>query len=54
MGTRTVLVFLLPLTVMVAISQQLPIAVIIGLVGWTMWYARRRQRMAAARGFQTV
>jgi hypothetical protein len=53
-AVRTVLVFLLPLSVMVAISQLLPIAVIFGLVGWTMWYAKRRQRMAAARGIHAV
>jgi hypothetical protein len=38
---RTVLVYLLPIDVMVGLSQVLQIVVIVLLVGWILWYSRR-------------
>ena len=43
---RVPLDFLLPVSVMVAVSQAMMIAVFALLIAWTSWYVRR----AAARG----
>lgn len=43
---RVPLVFLLPIDVMVAVSQAMMIAAFALLIAWTSWYTRR----AAARG----
>jgi hypothetical protein len=46
---RVPLVYLLPITVVVGLSEALSIAVIGGLVGWNIWYVRRlgaRERSA--------
>jgi hypothetical protein len=38
------LIYLLPISVMVAVSQAMMIAVFVLLIGWTSWYSRRAAR----------
>jgi hypothetical protein len=45
---RVPLIYLLPVSVMVAVSQAMMIAAFVLLIGWTSWYSRR----AAARASQ--
>jgi hypothetical protein len=45
---RIPLVYLLPVSVMVGVGEAMSIATIAGLIGWTIWYVRRKT--AAAEG----
>jgi hypothetical protein len=45
-AARTILAFLLPFSVMVVVSQVLPIVVIVTLIVWTMRYGQAQRRKA--------
>jgi hypothetical protein len=47
---RVPLVFLLPISVMVGLSEMLSIAVIGGLIAWTIWYIKRATARQQAAG----
>jgi hypothetical protein len=44
---RVPLIYLLPVSVMVAVSQAMMIAAFVLLIGWTSWYSRRAAARAA-------
>jgi hypothetical protein len=45
---RVPLVYALPISVMVGLSEALSLATFAGLIGWTVWYARRGARRLAS------
>jgi hypothetical protein len=47
---RVPLIYALPVSVMVGLSEALTVVTFAGLIGWTVWYARRGQRRLASLG----
>jgi hypothetical protein len=47
---RVPLVYLLPVSVMVGVGEAMSIATIAGLIGWTIWYVRRKTASAETAG----
>ena len=45
---RVIIAFTIPVIVSSILSPVLGVGVILGLIGWTLWYVRRVQRRAAA------
>jgi hypothetical protein len=45
---RIPLVYLLPVSVMVGVSEAMSIAAFAGLITWNVWYVRRATARAAA------